>query len=125
MGAWRDAFINVGGGLTAGLGLVSGTFETAITWDRWPEFDAQVRKAVTEALKDICGGGTLNCRFTHVYPDGPAPYYTYLGLYRSGSYSEQQSAISFAMNDFLHSKCFFVHARARSSSGALTTFAPR
>ena len=46
VGAWRDAFIPRGRGLSAGLGMVEGTFETAITWDRWPEFDAQVREAV-------------------------------------------------------------------------------
>ncbi len=80
VGAWRDAFITVSSGLSAGLGLVHGTFETAITWDRWPEFDAQVREAATKALNEICGGGALNCRFTHVYTDGPAPYYSYEGL---------------------------------------------
>ena len=98
-GAWRDAFINVGGGLDAGLGLVAGTFETAITWDRWPELDAHVRAQVNQALKEVCGGGTLNCRFTHVYTDGPAPYYTYTGAYRQGSYGEQQAAIKQAASD--------------------------
>ena len=62
---------------TAGLGLVLDTFESAITWDRWPEFDLSVRAAVQDALVRVCGGGELSCRFTHVYPDGPAPYYTF------------------------------------------------
>ncbi len=84
-GAWRNAFIPSGMGLTAGLGLIAGTFETAITWDRWPEFDAEVRKAALEVLQEACGGGTVNCRFTHVYTDGPAPYYTFAGAYRSGA----------------------------------------
>jgi alkyldihydroxyacetonephosphate synthase len=86
VGAWRQAFIPGSGGLggaNAGLGLVAGTFETAITWDRWPEFDHAVRTATLAALTDVCGGGSVNCRFTHVYTDGPAPYYTYLGAYRS------------------------------------------
>ena len=26
----------------------------------------------------LCGGGVVSCRFTHVYPDGPAPYFTFL-----------------------------------------------
>jgi alkyldihydroxyacetonephosphate synthase len=26
----------------------------------------------------VCGRGFVTCRFTHVYPDGPAPYYTIL-----------------------------------------------
>ena len=79
VGAWRDAFIPKGGGLEAGLGMIGGTVETAITWDRWPEFDKYVREQMNSALKEICGGGTLNCRFTHVYVDGPAPYYTFAG----------------------------------------------
>ena len=29
-----------------------------------------------QALRDVCGGGFVTCRFTHVYPDGPAPYFT-------------------------------------------------
>lgn len=99
VGAWRNAFINVGGGLTAGLGMVTGTFETAITWDKWPGFDKKVREATQTALDDVCGGGTLNCRFTHVYPDGPAPYYTYVGNYKKDGYFEQQDAIKKAASD--------------------------
>lgn len=83
-GAWRDAFIPRGVGMMAGLGLIGNTFETAITWDRWPDFDASVREATMRVLHDVCGGGTVNCRFTHVYTDGPAPYYTFAGRYRPG-----------------------------------------
>ena len=83
MGAWRDAFIPSGGS-ALGIGTIGGTVETSISWERWPEFDRSVRAALLGALKEICGGGTVNCRFTHVYTDGPAPYYTYAGLYRPG-----------------------------------------
>lgn len=99
VGAWRDAFIPKGGGLAAGLGMIGGTFETAITWDRWPEFDAAVRAATTAALRDVCGGGTLNCRFTHVYPDGPAPYYTYAGARPAADPAAQHRAIKRAASD--------------------------
>ena len=99
VGAWRNAFIEVGGGLTAGLGLVTGTFETSITWDKWPDFDEKVRRATMDAIKRACGGGTLNCRFTHVYTDGPAPYYTYTGKYTVGAYFEQQEAIKSAASN--------------------------
>ncbi len=51
VGAWRDSFIGVNAGLTNGLGLLSDTFETAITWDRWPEFDATVRERVSRVLR--------------------------------------------------------------------------
>ena len=99
VGAWRDAFIPRGGGLAAGLGMIGGTFETAITWDRWPEFDHAVRAAAQDALDDVCGGGTLNCRFTHVYPDGPAPYYTYLGACPGADPAAQHRAIKRAASD--------------------------
>ena len=69
---------------TIPLGLVHDTFETAITWDRWPELDRSVRAAVSEALRRVCGGGTVSCRFTHVYTDGPAPYYTFIGMGKRG-----------------------------------------
>ena len=98
VGAWRNAFIPQGGDLSAGLGLVYDTVETAITWDRWPEFDAQVREAITKALQEVCGGGTLNCRFTHVYTDGPAPYYTYAGAL-PGLGTEHQAAVKQAASD--------------------------
>ena len=98
-GAWREAFVSRPYGLYAGLGLVEGTVETSVTWNRWPALDAQVREALSEALKKVCGGGTVNCRFTHVYTDGPAPYYTYSGLYKPGMGSEEQAAIKRAASD--------------------------
>ena len=62
------------------------TFETAITWDQWPEFDAVVRYRVSAALREVFGHEPqLSCRFTHVYTDGPAPYYTWWGQGPQGS----------------------------------------
>ena len=98
VGAWRNAFILEGGGISAGLGLVSDTVETAITWDRWPEFDIQVREAIARALREVCGGGALNCRFTHVYTDGPAPYYSYTGAL-PGLGKEHRAAVKRAASD--------------------------
>ena len=101
-GAWRQAFISGGTGIgaAAGLGLVAGTFETAITWDRWPSFDAAVRTATVDALREVCGSGSVNCRFSHVYTDGPAPYYTYLGAFRNGAdHLEQQRAVKQAASE--------------------------
>jgi len=89
VGAWRNAFIGVNAGLTAGLGLLADTFESAITWDRWPDFDASVRDRVGRVLKETMGqSATLSCRFTHVYTDGPAPYYSFSGVAPRGSEHE-------------------------------------
>ena len=94
VGAWRDSFIGVNAGLTNGLGLLADTFETAITWDKWPEFDAQVREAVGAVLKRTMGDSArLSCRFTHVYVDGPAPYYSFRGKVPIGGEFEVWSAI--------------------------------
>jgi alkyldihydroxyacetonephosphate synthase len=102
VGAWRDSFIGVNAGLTNGIGLLSDTFETAITWDRWPEFDAHVREKVGRALREVLGEGTsLSCRFTHVYPDGPAPYYTFSGVARLGSEATQWQEIKDAASNAL------------------------
>ena len=34
-----------------------------------------------------------------MYPDGPAPYYTYVGNYKKDGYFEQQDAIKIAASD--------------------------
>ena len=89
VGAWRQAFIGVNAGVSNGLGLLADTFETSITWDRWPEFDAHVRGRVGQALQETLGASArLSCRFTHVYPDGPAPYYSFSGVAVPGGEEE-------------------------------------
>ena len=100
VGAWRNAFIGVNAGLTAGLGLLSDTFETAVTWDRWPDFDAEVRERVGAALGEAIGPNfRLSCRFTHVYPDGPAPYYSFSGVVPRGAEAERWQTIKDAATD--------------------------
>ena len=102
VGAWRSAFIGVNAGVANGLGLLSDTFETSITWDRWPDFDAHVREKVGRALTEVLGEGHhLSCRFTHVYPDGPAPYYTFSGPVQPGSEASQWQEIKDAATDAL------------------------
>jgi alkyldihydroxyacetonephosphate synthase len=43
----------------------------------------------------------VTCRFTHVYPDGPAPYFTFHGLGRHGALMQQWQAIKTAASDAL------------------------
>jgi alkyldihydroxyacetonephosphate synthase len=77
VGTWREAFLAMPYLRDAllQLGVLSDTFETAITWERFPAFHAAVTGAVREALGEPC---RVTCRLTHVYPDGPAPYFTVL-----------------------------------------------
>ncbi len=100
VGNWRSSFIGVNAGLTNGLGLIGDTFETAVTWDRWPEFDAIVRDKVGAALLEVVGAAhALSCRFTHVYPDGPAPYYTFTGVAKPGGEAEVWQTIKDAASE--------------------------
>ena len=77
---WRTAFIRMpyARELTVPMGVINDTFETAITWDKFEAFHAAVRSATAEALTEATGSsGMVSTRFTHVYPDGPAVYYTF------------------------------------------------
>src|SRR3954451_10270451 len=91
--AWRSAFLRapyLRDAMIAG-GIVSETFETAITWDRLPDFVRTVKAAIPE--------GKVTCRLTHVYPDGAAPYFTVLAPARRGSELEQWDAIKVAAGE--------------------------
>jgi alkyldihydroxyacetonephosphate synthase len=78
--AWRAAFIRMpyARELQVPAGIIGDTFETAITWDRFEAFHDQVMSATRSAIREATGReGVVTCRFTHVYPDGPAPYFTF------------------------------------------------
>ena len=103
--AWRHAFLfapYLRDALVA-CGVLSDTFETAITWDRFPEFHDEVmetaRRAVAEATPQGRGEPRISCRFTHVYPDGPAPYYTVLAPARRGDEVAQWDEIKAAVSE--------------------------
>jgi alkyldihydroxyacetonephosphate synthase len=102
-GSWRQAFLDAPYLQSAliSVGVLVDTFETACTWDRFDALDAAVRAAVHGALDAECGGGVVSCRFTHVYPDGPAPYYTFLGRARRGAELAQWRTIKRAASDAL------------------------
>jgi alkyldihydroxyacetonephosphate synthase len=96
----RDTFV--------ACGVLSETFETAITWDRFEEFHATVmettRKAVSEvsgAPADGPGSPRISCRLTHVYPDGAAPYFTVLAPAVRGGEVEQWDEIKAAVSEAL------------------------
>jgi alkyldihydroxyacetonephosphate synthase len=100
-GAWRRAFLDAPflRDVLVRAAFVSETFETAITWDRFEDFHASVTDATRDAVKRVCGSGSVACRFTHVYPDGPAPYYTVLAPGRRGSELEQWGEIKAAASE--------------------------
>jgi alkyldihydroxyacetonephosphate synthase len=101
VGAWREAFLRAPylRDTFVAMGVLSETFETAITWDRLEPFHAAATGAAREAVREQCGAGRVTCRFTHVYPDGPAPYFTILAPTRPGEELDQWRAIKRAASD--------------------------
>ena len=97
-GAWREAFLAMPylRDVLLRLGVLSDTFETAITWDRFSAFHEAVVGATREALGEPC---RVSCRFTHVYPDGPAPYYTVIAPARRGDEVAQWHEMKAAASD--------------------------
>jgi alkyldihydroxyacetonephosphate synthase len=82
------------------MGVIVDTFETAVTWDRFPAFHAEVTKRIGDVLKRVTGKpGGVTCRFTHAYPDGVAPYFTFQGMGRMTSLLEQWQEIKAEAND--------------------------
>jgi alkyldihydroxyacetonephosphate synthase len=82
-GQWRNAFIRMPyyRDLMVSLGVISDTFETSITWDRFETLYEGTREKTSRAIREICGhDAAISCRFTHIYPDGPAPYFSYSAL---------------------------------------------
>ncbi|MGN6868441.1 MAG: FAD-binding oxidoreductase [Solirubrobacteraceae bacterium] len=101
VGQWRERFIDLPHRHDAlvELGMVSGSFETAITWNRFEEFHEGVGRAIRESANEICGACTVSCRFAYVYPDGPAPYYTVVAPGTPGQELYQYDAIKEAASD--------------------------
>jgi alkyldihydroxyacetonephosphate synthase len=105
VGAWRGAFLLAPylRDTFVACGVLSETFETAITWDRFEGFHATTMEAVRAKVAEVCdapaegpGAPRVSCRFTHVYPDGPAPYFTVLAPAVRGGEVEQWDEIKAA-----------------------------
>ncbi|MFO1218035.1 MAG: FAD-binding oxidoreductase [Burkholderiaceae bacterium] len=101
-GNWRDKFLR-GPYLrphAIARGVMRDTMESCITWDRYLDFQASVKARTLKAIRDITGrDGTCTVRFTHVYPDGPAPYFTWHALGDKSRLVEQFWAIKAAASD--------------------------
>jgi len=110
VGAWRGAFLLAPylRDTFVACGVLSETFETAITWDRFEDFHASTMEAVRTKVAEVCGAPAegagaprVSCRFTHVYPDGPAPYFTVLAPAIRGGEVEQWDEIKAAAGEAL------------------------
>jgi alkyldihydroxyacetonephosphate synthase len=101
-GAWRGAFLQAPylRDTLIAAGILAETFETAITWDRFSEFVAEVRERAAAALGP---DGRITVRITHAYPDGAAPYFTVLAPARRGSELEQWDEVKAAASEAIES----------------------
>jgi alkyldihydroxyacetonephosphate synthase len=99
--SWRKAFVDAPylQNTMVSLGVIADTFETAVTWDRFETLHSNVIRAVKDAFAAMDRKGLVTCRFTHVYPDGPAPYFTYVVPGRKGRELDDWTAIKRAAGD--------------------------
>ncbi|WP_020495910.1 FAD-binding oxidoreductase [Sciscionella marina] len=105
-GTWRSAFLRMPyqRDALAARGMIVETFETACTWDRVEALRDAVTAAAQEAMRTAGVTGAVTCRLTHVYPDGPAPYF---GVYATGTWGrtvEQWDEIKTAVTEALHTR---------------------
>lgn len=81
--SWRNAFLRMAywRDRLAAFGMIVDTVETAVTWDRFPGFyrlfTGEMKRIISEITGHDC---SVSCRFTHIYPDGPAPYFTFYAV---------------------------------------------
>jgi len=103
-GSWRESFFAAPYRQSAlvSMGMMADTFETAITWDKFHTLHEAVISRVQAAMNELCGQGLISCRFTHVYPDGPAPYYTFIAPAIEGKEIENWQAIKEIASDTLY-----------------------
>jgi alkyldihydroxyacetonephosphate synthase len=108
VGQWRGAFLLAPylRDTFVACGVLSETFETAITWDRLKEFRATVMETARRATAEACsvaangtGSPRISCRLTHVYPDGAAPYFTVIAPAVRGGEVEQWDEIKAAVSE--------------------------
>ena len=60
----------------------------------------EVKAAAEQAIRGATGRpGQVTCRCTHVYPDGPAPYFSFHALGRHSALIEQWQTIKTAASD--------------------------
>ena len=70
------------------------TMETAVTWERFAALREHVKAETHRAIREVTGRpGSVTCRFTHIYPDGPAPYFTWFAYGGKSRLAEQFMAI--------------------------------
>lgn len=112
-GKWRNSFLKAPylRDMLAQRSIITETFETACTWDNFEQFHHLIIRSVNESIDKYCEGkGYVTCRFTHVYPDGPAPYYSVIAKGKQGFEIENWDKIKDAVsNVIVHNEGTITH----------------
>ncbi len=89
---WRSSFLRMPyqRDALAARSMIVETFETACTWSGFEALRSGVVAAAEDALRQLGLVGVVSCRFSHVYPDGPAPYF---GVYAAGHMGQDRRAV--------------------------------
>jgi len=78
-GRWRDKFLRGPYYREHAIarGVMRDTVETAIPWSGFMDLYQNTKDRTRRAIREVTGHeGSVTVRFTHLYPDGPAPYFT-------------------------------------------------
>lgn len=101
-GNWRNKFLR-GPYLrehAIARSVMRDTVESCVTWDRYMDFQETVKRATRRAIQEVTGRpGSCTVRFTHLYPDGPAPYFTWHALGEKAKLINQFWAIKSAASE--------------------------
>lgn len=101
---WRSSFLRMpyARDAMARMSAIVETFETAITWDRLESLHHDITTEMADVVRRVTGNQALiNCRITHVYPDGAAPYYTVIAAGRPGQEVDMWDEIKVAAMEIL------------------------
>lgn len=99
---WREAFMRMPyyRELLVPHGVIVDTFETACLWSAFEALHAGVTGRLRELMRRLTGrDGLVTCRLTHVYPDGPAPYFTFVCRSRPDAMLEHWRELKRAANE--------------------------
>ncbi|MBU3691036.1 MAG: FAD-binding oxidoreductase [Solirubrobacterales bacterium] len=104
---WKSAFLEAPylRDRLVSCGVLTETFESAITWDRFRDFHDRVTTATREAALSTLAAKDavprVSCRLTHVYPDGAAPYFTVVAPARWGEEVAQWDEVKAAASEVI------------------------
>lgn len=100
---WRQAFFEAPylyNGMVQ-LGMIVDTFETCCRWSDFDDLHDDIMEQTQSLLNEICGDGIVTARVTHLYPEGPAPYYTVVAPSGQGKLIQQWSRIKETISDII------------------------